>query len=181
MSEFPAPPGFRLTSPRPRSRIVAHAAFVDPTPIEDQDRPKKQRHTIRRIFERLRDERGFQGGYTTVRAHIRPRRQFLKEADVPLTHPPGRAQADFGEAVAVLGGAGRKSRFFVLSLPASDAVFVKACHAKTAKAYCDGQVEAFAFFGGAPSSVLYGNAKLAVAQILGPPRRLLRGRLPGDG
>ena len=171
MLEFSEPPGYRLASPRPRSRMDEHAAFVDQILLEDQTKPKKQRHTIQRIFERLRDERGFKGGYTTVRDYVRPRRQHLKEAFVPLAHPPGHAQADFGEAVAVLGGVERKVRFFVMSLPASDAVFVKAYHAETAEAFCDGHVEAFGFFGGAPLSILYDNTKLAVAQILGDGTR----------
>ena len=96
MLEFSEPPGYRLASPRPRSRMDKHSAFVDQILIEDQERPKKQRHTIQRIFERLRDERGIKGGYTTVRDYVRPRRQHLKEAFVPLAHPPGHAQADFG-------------------------------------------------------------------------------------
>ena len=91
MLEFSEPPGYRLASPRPRSRMDEHAAFVDQILLEDQTKPKKQRHTIQRIFERLRDERGFKGGYTTVRDYVRPRRQHLKEAFVPLAHPPGHA------------------------------------------------------------------------------------------
>lgn len=58
-----------------------------------------------------------------------------------------------------------------MSLPASDAVFVKAYHAEIAEAYCDGYVEAFGFFGGVPLSVLYDHTKLAVAQILGDGKR----------
>jgi len=180
MLEFSEPPGYRLKAQRPRSRMDEHAAFVDQILIEDQDKPKKQRHTVQRIFERLRDEKDFEGGYTTVRDYVRPRRQHLKEAFVPLVHPPGHAQADFGEALAVLGGVEQKIRFFVMSLPASDAVFAKAYHAETAEAFCDGHVDAFGFFGGVPLSVLYDNTKLAVAQILGPSRRC-KHHLPGNG
>lgn len=171
MLRFSAPPGYRRTSPRPRSRMDAHADFIDQILISDREAPKKQRHTVKRIFERLRDERGFGGGYTTVRDYVRPRRQALKEAFVPLAHPPGHAQADFGEATVALGGAEQKVRFFVMSLPQSDAVFVKAYHAETAEAFCDGHVEAFAFFGGVPRSILYDNTRLAVAQILGDGTR----------
>lgn len=171
MLSFSEPPGYRLTAPRARSRMDAHAAFIDQILISDRDAPKKQRHTVRRIFERLRDERGFEGGYTTVRDYLRPRRQHLKEAFVPLVHSPGHAQADFGEATVVLGGIEQKVRFLVVSLPQSDAFFVKAYHAETAEAFCDGHVEAFAFLGGVPLSILYDNTKLAVAQILGDGTR----------
>ncbi len=63
MLTFSEPPGYRLKSQRPRSRMDAHAEFVDQILISDREVPKKQRHTVRRIFERLRDERGFEGGY----------------------------------------------------------------------------------------------------------------------
>ncbi len=172
MTSFSEPPGYRLKARRPRSRMDEHSDFVDQILLKDQDAPKKQRHTIQRIFERLRDERKFAGGYTTVRDYVRPRRQHLLEAFVPLVHPAGHAQADFGEATVFLAGVEQKVRFFVMSLPQSDAVFVKAYHAETAEAFCDGHVEAFAFFRGVPLSILYDNTKLAVAQILGPFRRM---------
>ena len=66
--------------------------------------PRKQRHTAHRIFERLRDEHGFTGGYTIVKDYVRARRQATREAFVPLHHPPGHAQVDFGEAVVEVGG-----------------------------------------------------------------------------
>lgn len=103
--------------------------------------------------------------------YLRPRRQARREVFVPLQHPPGHAQADFGEAVAVLGGAEQKIRFFVMDLPQSDAIFVKAYHAETAEAFCDGHIAAFAFFGGVPLSILYDSTTLAVAQILGDGTR----------
>ena len=171
MLKFSAPPGYRRRAPRKRSQMDAHAAFVDEILASDQTAPRKQRHTVQRIYERLRDERGFTGGYTTVRDYVRPRRQALKEAFVPLAHPPGHAQADFGEAVAILGGVEQKVRFFVMDLPQSDAIFVKAYLGETAEAFCDGHVEAFAFFGGVPLSLLYDNTRLAVAKILGDGTR----------
>ncbi len=165
------PPGYRQGQPRVRPKLDSHAAFIDEILKADLTAPKKQRHTILRLFERLRDERGFDGGYTTVRDYVRPRRLSLKEVFVPLAHPPGHAQADFGEAWAVLGGVRRKVHVLVVDLPQSDAIFLKAYHAETAEALCDGHVAAFAFFGGVPQSILYDNTKLAVAKILGDGTR----------
>jgi len=90
---------------------------------------------------------------------------------VPLSHPPGHAQVDFGEAVGVIGGVRRKIHFFCLDLPQSDACFVKAYPAETTEAFLDGHVSAFAFFGGVPLSVLYDNLKIAVAKICGDGKR----------
>jgi hypothetical protein len=85
---------------------------------------------------------------------------------VPLAHPPGHAQADFGEAVVVIGGVEQKAHFFVMDLPHSDACFVRAYPAATAEAWVDGHLHAFAFFGKVPASVLYDNDRCLVAKIL---------------
>ena len=166
-----APPGYRQNVAPRRPVLDAHIGFIDQILHEDLGAPKKQRHTIQRIYDRLREERGFDGGYTTVRDYVHPRRQSLKEAFVPLAHPAGHAQADFGEAWAVLGGVTRKVHFLVVGLPHSDAIFVKTYPAETAEALCDGHVAAFAFFGGVPLSILYDNTRLAVAKILGDGTR----------
>ena len=90
---------------------------------------------------------------------------------VPLTHPPGHAQVDFGEALAVIGGVERKIHFLAMSLPHSDAGFVKADPGETTEAFCDGHVSGFSFFGGVPRSILYDNTRIAVARILGDGKR----------
>ena len=90
---------------------------------------------------------------------------------VPLTHPPGHAQVDFGEALAVIGGVERKIHFLAMSLPHSDACFVKAYPGETTEAFCGGHVSGFSFFGGVPRSILYDNTRIAVARILGDGKR----------
>ena len=90
---------------------------------------------------------------------------------MPLSHPPGHAQCDFGEALVIIGGVEQKAHCFVLDLPHSDGCFVKAYPAQTTEAFLDGHVSAFAFLGGVPQSILYDNTKLAVARILGDGRR----------
>jgi len=95
--------------------------------------PKKRRHTILRLFERLLDERGLDGGQTTVRDHVRPRRLSLEKGFVPRAHPPGHAQADFGEAWSVLDGVRRKVQVLVVDPPWSDAIFPKTHLAETAE------------------------------------------------
>jgi transposase len=81
--------------------------------------PAKQRHTAKRIFERLRDEHGYGGGYTTVKDYARVRRQQRREVFVPLWHPAGHGQADFGEAVAVIGGGHASAFAFFGGVPRS--------------------------------------------------------------
>lgn len=165
------PPGYRRAAPVARRRLDGLTGFIDAILMSDREAPKKQRHTIQRIYERLCAEHDFEGGYTTVRDYVRRRSLALKEAFIPLTHAPGGAQADFGEAQAVIGGVRRKVRFMAFSLPHSDGIFVKAYPAETAEAFCDGHVQAFSFFGGVPRSILYDNTRLAVAKILGDGTR----------
>ncbi len=67
---------------------------------------------------------------------------------VPLSHPAGHAQADFGEALVVIGGVERKAYFLAFDLPHSDACYIRAYPAANTEAWLDGHVHAFAFFGG---------------------------------
>jgi transposase len=61
---------------------------------------------------------------------------------VPLAHPTGHAQVDFGEAIGIIGGVERKIHFLAFDLPQSDACFVIAYPAETTEAFCDGHVRA---------------------------------------
>jgi transposase len=171
MLEFSVPPGYRRSKPPARPRLGPFIGIIDAILAADKSRPKKQQHTSKRIFERLRDEHGFTGGITIVKDYVAGWRQRAREVFVPLVHPPGHAQADFGEAIGVIGGVERKLHFFAFDLPHSDACFVAAYPAETTEAFCDGHVRAFAFFGGVPKSILYDNTKIAVARILGDGKR----------
>lgn len=171
MLKFSVPPGYRRSKPVRRPKLDAFTGIIDQILEADKSVHKKQRHTSKRIFERLRDEYGFEGGITIVKDYIFAARQRQREMFVPLSHPPGHAQADFGEALAVIDGVERKIHFLVIELPHSDACFVKAYPAETTEAFCDGHVAAFTFFGGVPVSILYDNTKIAVARILGDGKR----------
>ena len=115
---------------------------------EDLKLPRKQRHTAKHIFERLRDEFGFDGGYIVVKDYVREHRRRTREMFVPLSLPPGHAQCDFGGALVVTGGVQRKAHCFVLDLPHSDGCFVKAYPDETTEAFLDDHVSAFAFLRG---------------------------------
>ena len=84
---------------------------------------------------------------------------------MPLTHPPGHAQADFGEAWAVIAGVKQKVHFFAFDLPQSDASYVRAYRAATAEAWVDGYVHAFSFFGAVALSIVYDNDRCLVSRI----------------
>ena len=171
MLVFSVPPGYLRQSPPKRPKLEPFTGVIDRILEDDLGRPRKQRHTAKRIFERLREEYRFDGQYTIVKDYVREHRRGSREMFVPLSHAPGHAQCDFGEALVVIGGVEQKAHCFVIDLPHSDGCFVKAYPAETTEAFLDGHVSAFAFLGGVPQSILYDNTKLAVARILGDGRR----------
>ena len=171
MCRFSLPPGYTRTRPVEKPKLGPLLPVIDSILQADQAAPVKQHHSAKRIFERLRDEHGFAGGYTVVKDYVRLCRARGRETFVPLTHPPGHAQVDFGEAVAIIGGVRQKIHFFCMDVPQSDACFVKAYPRETTEAFLDGHVSAFAFFDGVPLSILYDNTKIAVAKICGDGKR----------
>jgi transposase len=171
MMRFTAPPGYVRTKPPAKPKLDPFIPVIDRVLFDDKSRPRKQQHTAKRIFERLRDEYGFTGGLTIVKDYVAGWRQRAQEMFVPLEHPPGHAQVDFGEAIGVIGGVERKIHFFAFDLPHSDACFVVGYPAETTEAFCDGHARALSFFGGVPQSILYDNTKIAVAHILGDGKR----------
>ena len=88
------PPGYRRAKPIRCPKLDAFTRVIDQILTDDQQRPKKQRHTAKRIWERLRAEHAFTGGYTIVKDDVRRRKLGGQEMFVPLVHPPGDAQAD---------------------------------------------------------------------------------------
>src|SRR3954470_22204143 len=93
MLRFSVPPGYRRSKPPVRPKLDGFTGIIGRVLEEDQARPRKQRHTARRIFQRLRAEHGFTGGETIVKAYVRERRLQGQEMFVPL----GRWCTDAGE------------------------------------------------------------------------------------
>src|SRR6478735_11979849 len=114
MLAFSVPPGYRRSRPPARPKLDRFTGIIDEILVADEGRPRKQRHTSKRIFERLRDEHGYVGGITIVKDYVLVRRQHQREVFVPLRHDPGHAQADFGAALAVIGGVERTIHFFAM-------------------------------------------------------------------
>ena len=116
MLAFSVPPGYRRSMPPVRPKLDPFTGIIDQILDEDKRRPAKQRHTSKRIFERLRDEHGYGGGITIVKDYVHKRRHRQNEMFVPLRHDPGHAQADFGEALAVICRAIHSAVGFAMAL-----------------------------------------------------------------
>jgi transposase len=170
--EHSEPPGYRMRQARPKPKIGPYLERIAQIIEEDKALPKKQRHTAKRIYERIQ-EMGYGGRYTQVREAVRELKRVKQEVFMPLIHRPGEAQVDFGYALAKVCGALRKVGFFVMVLPYSDAFFVMAFERECTESYWEGHVRAFEFFGGVPSRISYDNSRVLVSKIVGPHDRKL--------
>ena len=170
--EHSEPPGYQLKQPRRKPKIGPYLERIAQILEEDKAVAKKQRHTAKRIYERIR-EMGYEGKYTQVKEAVRELKRVKQEVFMPLIHRPGQAQADFGYALAKVSGVLRKVGFFVMVLPYSDAFFVMAFERECTESYWEGHVQAFECFGGVPNRISYDNSKVLVSKIIGPRDRKL--------
>lgn len=172
------PPGYRQSKPREKRKIGPHIGFIEETLAEDRKAPRKQRHTVKRIFDRLVSECGYDGGYSTVKEIVRAYKQRTQEVYIPLTQPRGWAQVDFGYAEIDLAGERTDVAFFVMTLPFSDSFFVCAFPRECTETFQEGHNRAFEFFEGVPIRISYDNSKIAVISIgKGSERKLTDGFL----
>ncbi len=164
------PPGYRR-SERRTSKLDPFLPVIHEILEGHRQVHRKQRHTAKRLFERLRDEHGYQGGITIVQDAVRSWKQQFREVFLPLSHPPGEAQVDFGFADVWLDGELTKVALFVMTLPYSDAIFIQAFPRECTEAFLEGHKRAFEFFGGVPNRISYDNSKIAVDQFVGSRER----------
>jgi transposase len=170
--QYSEPPGYRIDKPRPKPKIGPFLEQIAQIIEDDKHLPKKQRHTAKRIYERIK-EMGYEGKYTQVKEGVREIKRLKQEVYMPLNHKPGEAQVDFGYALAKVAGILRKLAFFVMVLPYSDAFFVMTFERECTESYWEGHVRAFEFFGGVPETISYDNSKVLVSKIIGPHERKL--------
>ena len=161
------PAKYQLKEPRRKQKLEKFLPIIHEILKQDEKAPKKQRHTAQRIFDRLRTEYSYDGGLTIVKDAVRAYKQRQAEVFVPLSHRPGEAQVDFGEALVKLRGEQVKVAMFVMTLPYSDAIFCQVFPRECTEAFQEGHKQAFEFFGGVPRRISYDNSRIAVAKITG--------------
>lgn len=148
--ECPLPPERKRPVGRPAPKLGPFRALIDGWLVADKDAPRKQRHTAKRIWQRLVDEHGAEVAERTVREYVAARRRELGlvvgEVFVPLCHEPGgEAEVDWGEAVVLIAGAPTKVHLFVMRACFSGACFVTAYARCTQQAFLEAHVDAFQF------------------------------------
>ena len=168
------PSGYRRRRARPAPVLDAVTPIIAQWLAEDQQRPKKQRHTAHRIWERLRDEYQFSGAEGTVRRYVGKHRPVAAGgAMIPLAFAPGEdAQADFGQAQAIIAGKLETVHYCAVKLCFSQLPFVVAFPHERQEAFLEGLAQSFAFFGGVPARVTLDNATTLVKTILSGHQRV---------
>jgi transposase len=167
------PPRYRQMVLRPQPVVGAYLPVIERWLTADETAPRKQRHTAKRVYDRLVEEYGFAGSEVTVRRAVRALRGRQVEVFVPLGAPSGKvAQADFGQAHALIAGTMQTVFLFCLRAKHSAVPFVRAYPTEKLEAFLDGHVRAFDFFGGVFSEIWYDNPKTAVSKILAGPERI---------
>jgi transposase len=170
------PPPRRRPEGRPAPKLGPYRLLIDGWLAADSEAPRKQRHTSKRIWQRLRAEYGAEVAETTVRDYVRKRRRELGEpgdAFVPQLHLPGvEAEVDWGEAEAVIAGQRLTVGLFLMRACYSGAAFVIAFERQSQQAFLEAHVEAFRFFAGVFELVRYDNLRSAVKQVLRGRRRV---------
>ena len=169
------PPGYRCSQPRAKPKMERVPADH---PRDPGGRPAGSQEAAAHGEADLRAAAGrawLPGGNTVVKDAVRAWRQVAQEVFLPLSHPPGEAQVDFGEATVRLAGDETKVALFVMTLPYSGAIFVQAFPRECTEAFLEGHRRAFEFFGGVPRRISYDNSAIAVIEVLkGRERKLTK-------
>jgi len=173
----PLPPAKRSPLVRPAPRLGRYRPLIDGWLEADREAPRKQRHTAKRIWQRLVDEHGAEVAETTVRDYVRMRRRAMgwpvAEVFVPQVHDPGvGAEVDWGRAEVDLAGVRSEVCLFFMRASFSGAAFCRASLVETQQAFLELHVEAFEWLGGVFAQVRYDNLSSAVKRVLRGRRRV---------
>jgi len=162
-------------------KLEPYKAIVDEWLIEDKRAKKKQRHTARRVYDRLKAEDGINGtfdcSYETVNAYVQTRKKEIfgeaREGSIPLEHKPGESQADFGAADYYENGTLHEGNHFNISFPHSNQGFAQLFPGENAECLLEGLENIFRHIGGVPPEIWFDNASSMVVSILAGGERKL--------
>lgn len=163
-------PWVRKTPQRESSVLTKEVInFIKSCLKEDEvENTKKQNHTAKRIFDRLVEEKGFEGGESTVRAAVKKFKAQELKAFVPLTFLPGEAvQVDWGTAKIYLKGERVTVNLFCARLCYSGNPFVLAFHRQNQESFLEAFVRSFNYYEGVVEKVIFDNGKVAVKKGFG--------------
>jgi transposase len=171
--------GYSTRQKQPFPSLGAYLGTINSWLVSDKDNPKKQRHTGTRIYNRLKNEKGYQGSISTVLRYVRIARQKIgisaRQVFIPLDPPVGQeAEVDWGSSTAILDGQKVKLKFFCIRSKFSGKHFVRCYPCERQQALFDAHIQAFSYFGGVFPVLIYDNLTTAVQKVLVGKDRILQ-------
>lgn len=143
----------------------------------DEREPRKQRHTISRVYKRLQKEHGYIGSYSSVKRYVNRKKSEMKkrkESFLPLAHPPGNAQVDFGDFKYYDGfDREREGHALVVTFPQSNTGWMQVYPSENQECLLMGLKRVFYHIGGVPVRVRCDNMSTAVTEILEGAERVI--------
>jgi len=171
--------GYKPRIMQPYPILGPYLKMIDQWLKDDKQRPKKQRHTAVRVFNRLKQEHDFQGAETTVRRYVREAKLRLgvgsPQVFIPSDPQAGvEAEVDWGQCIAILGSVETQLKFFCMRSKFSGKHFVRCYPCERQQAFFDGHIQGFSFFSGVFPILIYDNLTTAVQKILRGKNRILQ-------
>jgi len=171
------PWGYKERDYQPYPVLGPYIGDIDRWLKEDKDRPKKQRHTGRRVYNRLKSEHGYKGCESTVRRYVRMAKVVLgvetPKAFIPCDPLAGyEAEVDWGTASAIIAGEEKRLKFFCMRSKYSGKHFVRLYPCERQQAFFDAHIQGFQFFGGVFPVLIYDNLTTAVRKVLRGKQRI---------
>ena len=171
--------GYSPRQNQPYPSLGPYLGTIDKWLERDKDHPKKQRHTGTRIYNRLKNEKGYQGASSTVLRYVRIARQRIgigsKQVFIPLDPPVGQeAEVDWGRCTAILDGQKHILKFFCMRSKYSGKHFVRCYPCERKQALFDAHIQAFSYFGGVYPVLIYDNLTTAVQKVFIGKHRILQ-------
>lgn len=168
---------FNEPAPKPASRqrlcpkLDPYKPKIDTWLMGDKQAPRKQRHTAKRVFNRLKKEvRGFDCSYRTVAAYYAVKHKEVfsgaKEGFLPLEHRPGEAQVDFGTAVFYENGTRVTGKYLEVSFPYSNKGYLQLFYGENMECLLEGLNTIFRHIGVVPREIWFDNTKTIVSKII---------------
>jgi len=171
--------GYSSRQNQPFPSLGSYLGTINRWLVSDKDNPKKQRHTGTRIYNRLKNEKGYQGSISTVLRYVRIARQKIgisaRQVFIPLDPPVGQeAEVDWGRCTAILGGQKTVLKFLCIRSKFSGKHFVRCYPCERQQALFDAHIQAFSYFGGIFPVLIYDNLTTAVQKVFVGKDRILQ-------
>lgn len=139
-------------------KLDNYKPLIDEWLAGDRKAPRKQRHTAKRVFHRLRKEaEDFDCSYRLVAQYVAYRKSQLhldnRKGYLPLIHHPGEGQADFGAAQFYENSRCHNGKYLVLSFPYSNGGYPQLMYGENAECFMESMITIFEHIGGVPTEI----------------------------